>query len=171
MTNASVVLCTHFNRQPVPMHYYSFWEFFFPNIQPEPLLSQLKVITFRSITVTCKKRLTPASPQSPFRQLWRVIQCPLSLLLSRLNHPVPLAAPHKTCVQDPSQVHWPSQDALQVLSAFLVVRGSKLNIVFQARPHQCQHRGETSAIRWMSPGHSFRGESGSMVGELSEQKH
>ena len=152
MTNASVVLCTHLSRQPVPMHYYSFWEFFFPNIQPEPLLSQLKVITFRSITVTCKKRLTPASPQSPFRQLWRVIQCPLSLLLSRLNHPVPLAAPHKTCASDSAQLHCPFLDALQGLVVFLVMRSPKQSAVLEVQGGSVTGENDGGKDAWLGAG-------------------
>ena len=48
----------HLPGQPVPMPHYSFWEEIFPEIQPEPLLEQLKAITSCSIykifNLTCK---------------------------------------------------------------------------------------------------------------------
>ncbi|KAK4827459.1 hypothetical protein QYF61_018180 [Mycteria americana] len=35
-------------------------------------------------------------------------------------------------------LHWPSLDTLQHLNVSLVVRGPKLNTVFEVRPHQCR---------------------------------
>jgi len=45
----------------VPMHYHSFGEYFFSNIQPEPPLIQLEAITPRTITVAWEKKLIPTS--------------------------------------------------------------------------------------------------------------
>ncbi|KAK4815602.1 hypothetical protein QYF61_004817 [Mycteria americana] len=39
------------------------------------------------------------------------------------------------------QLHCPSLDTLQHLNVSLVVRGPKLNTVFEVRPHQCQVQG------------------------------
>ncbi|KAK4823866.1 hypothetical protein QYF61_007622 [Mycteria americana] len=41
----------------------------------------------------------------------------------------------------PHQLRCPSLDMLQHLNIFLVVRGPKLNTVFQVQPHQCQVQG------------------------------
>ncbi|KAK4810503.1 hypothetical protein QYF61_004283 [Mycteria americana] len=63
--------------------------------------------------VTWEKRPTPTSLQPPFR-----------LLLQTL---------HQLCC--------PSLDMLQHLNVSLVVRGPKLNTVFEVRPHQCRVQG------------------------------
>ena len=64
-----------------------FREEIFPNVQPEPPLAQLKAITCSPIAVALEKRLILTSPQPPFRELYRAIKSPLSLLFFRLNNP------------------------------------------------------------------------------------
>ncbi|KAK4806198.1 hypothetical protein QYF61_001121 [Mycteria americana] len=98
----------------------------FPNIQSKPPLAQLEAIS--SCPIACylgeetNTHLSTTSFQAKQSQLPQ-------LLLIRLV----LQTLHQLCC--------PSLDALQHLSVFLVVRGPKLNTVFEVRPHQCQVQG------------------------------
>ncbi|KAK4813860.1 hypothetical protein QYF61_001958 [Mycteria americana] len=108
----------------------------FPNIQSKPPLAQLEVIS--SCPIACYLgeetdiHLTTTSfqvvvendkvsPQPPFLQTEQQQFPQLLLTLHQLH-----------C----------SLDALQHLNVFLVVRGPKLNTVFEVRPHQCRVQGD-----------------------------
>ena len=88
----------HLPGQPIPVMDHSFGEEILPNIQPEPFLVQLEAVPSCPAAVTWEKRPTPTSPQPPFRQLYKVIRFPLSLLLSVLNNPSSLScSPSDLC--------------------------------------------------------------------------
>ncbi|KAK4817894.1 hypothetical protein QYF61_002063 [Mycteria americana] len=114
----------------------------FPNIQSRPPLAPLEAISSHPITsylgketdthlsttsfqvvVECNK----VSPQPPFLQA-KQPQFPQPLLIRLL-----LQTLHQLCC--------PSLDTLQHLNVSLVVRGPKLNTVFEVQPHQCQVQG------------------------------
>ena len=118
----------------MPLHPHLLGGQIFPNIQPDPPLVQPEAITSCPIAVTWQQRLTHNSLQPPFREPLRVKRSPLSLLFSRLTHPIPSAAPHKSCAPDPLQLHCPSLDTLQALKVCLVVRGPKLNTALEVQP-------------------------------------
>ncbi|KAK4827978.1 LOW QUALITY PROTEIN: hypothetical protein QYF61_022680 [Mycteria americana] len=129
----------HFPGQPVPMLDNPFSEEKFPNIQSKPPLAQLEAISSCPITCYLGEETSPhlsttsfqvvvesdeVSPQPPFLQA-KQSQF-LQLLLIRLTL---------------HQLRCPSLDTLQHLNVSLVVRGPKLNTVFEVRPHQCQVQG------------------------------
>ncbi|KAK4826425.1 hypothetical protein QYF61_008958 [Mycteria americana] len=63
------------------------------------------------------------------------------------------------------QLRCPSLDTLQHLNVFLVVRGPKLNTVFEMQPHQCRGQGDN---HFPSPaGHTISDTSQDAVGLLS----
>ncbi|KAK4817862.1 hypothetical protein QYF61_001531 [Mycteria americana] len=122
----------HFPGQPVPMPDNPFSEVKFPNIQSKPPLVQLEAIS--SCPITCylgeetdSHLSTPSfqavvesdkvSPQPPFLQA-KQSQVPQPLLIRLL-----LQTLHQLCC--------PSLDTLQPLNVSLVVRGPKLNTVFE----------------------------------------
>ena len=94
---------------------------FFPNIQPEPPLVQLKAITSHPITVNlgeeADSQLTTTSFQGAIENNKVSSEPPPDQTI-----PVPSAAPHQTCASDPSQICCPSLDTLWGLDVF-VVRG------------------------------------------------
>ncbi|KAK4810950.1 hypothetical protein QYF61_013358 [Mycteria americana] len=116
----------HFPGQPVPMLDNPFREEKFPNIQSKPPLVQLEAIS--SCPVTCylgeetNTHLSTTSFQAKQSQL------PQPLLIRLL-------------LQTLHQLRCPSLDSLQHLNVSLVVRGPKLNTVFEVRPHQCRVQG------------------------------
>ena len=57
--------------------------------------------------------------------------------------PVSSVTPHKTCSPDPSQLQCPSLNTLQGLNVFLVMRGPKLNTIFEVQPHQNGVQGQS----------------------------
>ncbi|KAK4822584.1 LOW QUALITY PROTEIN: hypothetical protein QYF61_017170 [Mycteria americana] len=113
-----------------------FGEEFFPNIQSKPPLAQLEAISSCASACYLGEQTDPhlatasfqivvesnkVSPQPPFLQA-KQPQFPQPLLISLTLH-------HLCC---------PSLDTLQHLNVSLVVRGPKLNTVFEVRPHQCR---------------------------------
>lgn len=78
----------HLPEQSILMFNCSFHEGIPPDAQPT--LAQLEA----SSVTGCPKSLTSTSLHPPFRQLYRVIGSPPSLLFSRLITLAPLAAPH-----------------------------------------------------------------------------
>ncbi|KAK4814106.1 LOW QUALITY PROTEIN: hypothetical protein QYF61_008201, partial [Mycteria americana] len=114
----------------------------FPNIQSKPPLVQLEAISSRPITCYLGEETdthlattsfqvvvesNKVSPQPPFLQAKQpqLPQPPLLRLLLQTLH----------------QLRCPSLDSLQHLNVSLVVRGPKLNTVFEVRPHQCRVQG------------------------------
>jgi len=69
--NTSRDIDCHLPGEPVPIPNRSLGEEIFPNIQPETAVAQLEAITSHPIAVAWEKRPTLASPQPPFRELWR----------------------------------------------------------------------------------------------------
>ncbi|KAK4823572.1 hypothetical protein QYF61_003576 [Mycteria americana] len=132
----------HFPGQPVPMLDHPFSEVKFPNIQSKPPLAQLEAISSRPITCYLGEETNPhlsttsfqvvvesdkVSPQPPFLQA-KQSQLPQPLLIRLL-------------LQTLHQLRCPSLDTLQHLNVPLVVRGPKLNTVFEVRSHQCRVQG------------------------------
>jgi len=111
---------------------------FFPNIRPKPALAQLEAIFSCPVTCYLGKQTNPhlatisfqvveesdkVSPQPPFLQAEQP-QFPQPLLI-------------RLVVQTLQQLRCSSLGRLQHLNVLLVVRGPKLNTVFEVRPHQC----------------------------------
>ncbi|KAK4818296.1 hypothetical protein QYF61_010438 [Mycteria americana] len=132
----------HFPGQPVPMLDNLFGEDIFPNTQSKPPLAQLEAISSCPITCYLGEETNPhlsttsfqvvvesdkVSPQPPFLQA-KQPQFPQPLLIRLL-----LQTLHQLCC--------PSLDSLQCLNVSLVVKGPKLNTVFEVRPHQCRVQG------------------------------
>ncbi|KAK4823964.1 hypothetical protein QYF61_008350 [Mycteria americana] len=116
----------HFPGQPVPMLDNAFGEVKFPNIQSKPPLAQLEAISSCPITCYLGEETDPHLSTTSFQA--KQSQLPQPLLIRLL-------------LQTLHQLHCPSLDTLQHLNVSLVVRGPKLNTVFQVRPHQCRVQG------------------------------
>ncbi|KAK4826325.1 hypothetical protein QYF61_007410 [Mycteria americana] len=114
----------------------------FPNIQSKPPLAQLEAISSCPITCYLGEETDPhlsttsfqvvvesdeVSPQPPFLQA-KQSQLPQLLLIRLL-------------LQTLHQLRCPSLYTLQYVNIPLVVRGPKLNTVFEVRPHQCRVQG------------------------------
>ncbi|KAK4832342.1 hypothetical protein QYF61_021871 [Mycteria americana] len=132
----------HFPGQPLPMLDNPFSEVKFPNIQSKPPLAQLEAFSSCPITCYLGEETDPhlsttsfqvvvesdkVSPEPPFLQA-KQSQLPQPLLIRLL-------------LQTLHQLRCPSLDTLQHLNVSLVVRGPKLNTVFEVRPHQCRVQG------------------------------
>ncbi|KAK4828379.1 hypothetical protein QYF61_026117, partial [Mycteria americana] len=126
----------HFPGQPVPMLDNPFSEEKFPNIQSKPPLAQLEAISSHPITCYLGEETDPhlsttslqvavesdkVSPQPPFLQA-KQSQFPQPLLIRLL-------------LQTLHQLRCPSLHTLQHLNVPLVVRGPKLNTVFEGHDH------------------------------------
>ncbi|KAK4829404.1 hypothetical protein QYF61_003885 [Mycteria americana] len=116
----------HFPGQPVPMPDNPFSEIKFPNIQSKPPLAQLEAISSRPITCYLGEETDPHLSTTSFQA--KQSQLPQPLLIRLL-------------LQTLHQLRCPSLDTLQHLNVSLVVRGPKLNTVFEVRPHQCRVQG------------------------------
>ncbi|KAK4816497.1 hypothetical protein QYF61_017458 [Mycteria americana] len=116
----------HFPGQPLPMLDNPFSEEKFPNIQSKPPLAQLEAISSRPVTCYLGKQTDPHLTTTSFQA--KQPQFP-QLLLIRL------------VLQTLHQLRCPSLDTLQPPNVSLVVRGPKLNTVFEVRPHQCRVQG------------------------------
>ncbi|KAK4831235.1 hypothetical protein QYF61_016333 [Mycteria americana] len=106
----------HFPGQPVPMLDNPFSEVKFPNIQSKPPLAQLEAIS----------------------------SCPITCYLGEETDPHLSTTSFQIVVESDKTLHQlrcPSLDTLQHLNVSLVVRGPKLNTVFEVRPHQCRVQG------------------------------
>ncbi|KAK4826053.1 hypothetical protein QYF61_004168 [Mycteria americana] len=128
--------------RPVPRFDNPFGEEIFPNTQSKHPLVQLEAIsschmacylqeeTNTHLSTTSFQVVVESdkvSPQPPFLQT-KQPQFPQPLLISLV-------------LQTLHQLRCPSLDTLQHLNVSLVVRGPKLNTVFEVRPHQCQVQG------------------------------
>ncbi|KAK4824837.1 hypothetical protein QYF61_020210 [Mycteria americana] len=116
----------HFPGQPVPMLDNPFSEVKFPNIQSKPPLAQLEAISSHPITCYLGEETDPHLSTTSFQA--KQPQFPQPLLIRLL-------------LQTLHQLRCPSLDMLQHLNVSLVVRGPKLNTVFEVRPHQCRVQG------------------------------
>ncbi|KAK4816344.1 hypothetical protein QYF61_015658 [Mycteria americana] len=120
----------------------TFGEEIVPHMQSKPPLAKLEAISSRPITCYLGEETDPhlsttsfqvviqsdkVSPQPPFLQI-KQSQLPQPLLIRLL-----LQTLHQLCC--------PSLHMLQHLNVLLVVRGPKLNTVFEVRPHQCRVQG------------------------------
>ncbi|KAK4818053.1 LOW QUALITY PROTEIN: hypothetical protein QYF61_004580 [Mycteria americana] len=148
--------------QPVPMLDHPFSKDIFPNIQSKLPLTQLEAIsshpmasylgedTDTHLTTTSFQVVVETdkvSPQPPFLHTEQS-QFPQLLLMRLTLH----------------QLRCPSLDMLQHLNVSLVVRGPKLNTVFEVRPHQCRVQGHD---RFPSPaGHTISERSQDAIGFL-----
>ncbi|KAK4821136.1 LOW QUALITY PROTEIN: hypothetical protein QYF61_013522 [Mycteria americana] len=127
------------DQEHVPILDHHFSKEIFPNMQSKHLLMQLEAISSCSITSYLGEETNPhlsttsfqvlvesdkVSPQPPFLQA-KQPQLPQPLLIRLTLH----------------QLRCPSLDTLQHFYVFLVVRGPKLNTVFEVQPHQCRVQG------------------------------
>ncbi|KAK4820658.1 hypothetical protein QYF61_002862 [Mycteria americana] len=116
----------HFPGQPVPMLDNPFREVKFPNIQSKPPLAQSEAISSHPITCYLGEETDPHLSTTSFQA--KQPQFPQPLLI-------------RLVLQTLHQLRCPSLDTLQHLNVSLVVRGPKLNTVFEVWPHQCRVQG------------------------------
>ncbi|KAK4832141.1 LOW QUALITY PROTEIN: hypothetical protein QYF61_020881 [Mycteria americana] len=116
----------HFPGQPGPMLDNPCSEEKFPNIQSKPPLAQLEAISSRPITCYLGEETDPHLFTTSFQAKQPQFPQPL---LTRL------------VLQTLHQLPCPSLHTLQHLKVSLVVRGPKLNTVFEVWPHQCRVQG------------------------------
>ncbi|KAK4826688.1 hypothetical protein QYF61_010697 [Mycteria americana] len=155
----------HFPGQPVPMLDNPFREEIFTHIQSKLPLVQLEAISSCPIT-SCLGEETDTylsttsfqvavesdevSPQPPFLQT------------KQPQFPQPLL--RRLMLQTLHQLRCPSLHTLQHLNVSLVVRGPKLNTVFEVQPHQCRVQGGNHVL---SPaGHTISDTSQDAIGLL-----
>ncbi|KAK4821661.1 hypothetical protein QYF61_027129 [Mycteria americana] len=139
----------HFPGQPLPMLDNPFSEVKFPNIQSKPPLAQLEAISSHPITCYLGEETNPHLSTTSFQT--KQPQFPQPLLIRLL-------------LQTLHQLRCPSLDTLQHLNVSLVVRGPKLNTVFEVRPHQCPVQGDN---HFSSPaGHAIFDTSQDAIGFL-----
>ncbi|KAK4810446.1 hypothetical protein QYF61_004226 [Mycteria americana] len=106
----------HFPGQPVPMLDNPFSEVKFPNIQSKPPLAQLEAISSRPIPCYFGEETDTHLATTSFQA--KQPQFPQPLLI-------------RLVLQTLHQLRCPSLDTLQHLNVSLVVRGPKLNTVFE----------------------------------------
>ncbi|KAK4814467.1 hypothetical protein QYF61_018985 [Mycteria americana] len=134
---------------PVPMLDNPFSEEIFPNIRSKPPLAQLEAIPSRPITCYVGEETNTLLVTTSFQA--KQPQFPQPLLI-------------RLVLQTLHQLHCPSLDTLQHLNVFLVLRGPKLNTVFEVQPHPCRVQGHNHSP---SPaGHTISDTSQDAVGLL-----
>ncbi|KAK4832110.1 hypothetical protein QYF61_020737 [Mycteria americana] len=139
----------HFPGQPLPMLDNPFGEEKFLNIQSKPPLAQLEAISSRPITCYLGEETDPHLSTTSFQA--KQPQFPQPLLIRLL-------------LQTLHQLRCPSLDTLQHLNIPLVVRGPKLNTVFEVQHHQCRVQGHD---HFPSPaGHAISDTSQDAIGFL-----
>ncbi|KAK4823411.1 hypothetical protein QYF61_001785 [Mycteria americana] len=144
----------HFPGQPVSMLDNPFSEVKFPNIQSKPPLAQLEAISSHPITCYLGEETDPHLSTTSFQA--KQSQLPQPLLI-------------RLVLQTLHQLRCPSLDTLQHLNVPLVVRGPKLNTVFEVRPHQCRVQGHD---HFPSPaGHAISDTSQDATGFLGHLVH
>ncbi|KAK4827693.1 LOW QUALITY PROTEIN: hypothetical protein QYF61_020827 [Mycteria americana] len=127
---------------PVPMLDHPFSKEIFPNIQPKPLLMQLEAISSRPITCYLGKETNTHLTTTSFQVVVesdKVSPEPPLLQTKQSQFPQPLLI--RLVLQTLHQLRCPSLDTLQHLNVLHVVRGPKLNTVFEVWSHQCQVQG------------------------------
>ncbi|KAK4815740.1 hypothetical protein QYF61_006778 [Mycteria americana] len=134
--------CNHFPGQPGPMLHNPFSEEKFPNIRSKPPLAQPEAISSHPITCDLGEETNPHLPTTSFQVVVesdKVSPQPPFLQTKQPQFPQPLLI--RLVLQTLHQLRCPSLDTLQPLNVSLVVRGPKLNTVFEVRPHQCRVQG------------------------------
>ncbi|KAK4826677.1 hypothetical protein QYF61_010686 [Mycteria americana] len=139
----------HFPGQPLPMLDNPLSEEKFPNIQSKPPLAQLEAISSCPITCYLGEETDPHLSTTSFQA--KQSQLPQPLLIRLL-------------LQTLHQLRCPSLHTLQPPNVPLVVRGPKLNTVFEVWPHQCRVQGHD---HFPSPaGHAISDTSQDAIGFL-----
>ncbi|KAK4824730.1 hypothetical protein QYF61_018118, partial [Mycteria americana] len=142
-----------------------FSEVKFPHIQSKPPLAQLEAISSRPIACYLGEETDPHLSTTSFQAVVesdKVSPRPPFLQAKQPQFPQPLLT--RLLLQTLHQLHCPSRDTLQHLNVFLVVRGPKLNTVFEVRPHQCRAQGDS---HFPSPaGHTISDTSQDAIGLL-----
>ncbi|KAK4825904.1 hypothetical protein QYF61_003399 [Mycteria americana] len=132
----------HFPGQPVPMLDNPFSEVKFPNIQSKPPLAQLEAISSCPIACYLGEETDPHLSTTSFQvvvESEKVSPEPPFLQAKQPQFLQPLLI--RLLLQTLHQLRCPSLHTLQHLNVSLVVRGPKLNTVFEVRPHQCRVQG------------------------------
>ncbi|KAK4830406.1 hypothetical protein QYF61_010937 [Mycteria americana] len=132
----------HFPGQKFPMLDNPFSEEKFPNIQSKPPLAQLEAVSSCPITCYLGEETDPHLSTTSFQVVVesnKVSPQPPFLQAKQPQFPQPLLT--RLLLQTLHQLRCPSLDTLQHLHVSLVVRGPKLNTVFEVRPHQCRVQG------------------------------
>ncbi|KAK4823924.1 hypothetical protein QYF61_008310 [Mycteria americana] len=125
------------------------------------------------ITLSVKKNFLISSLNLPWRNL-RPFPLVLSLVTWEETDPHLTTASFqplliRLLLQTLHQLRCPSLDTLQHLNVSLVVRGPKLNTVFEVRPHQCRVQGHD---HFPSPaGHTIPDTSQDAIGSCSGSKN
>ncbi|KAK4829782.1 LOW QUALITY PROTEIN: hypothetical protein QYF61_006581 [Mycteria americana] len=129
-------------RGPVPMVDNPFSEEIVPNIQSKPPLVQLEAISSCPMACYLGEETDPHLTTTSFQVVVKsdkVSPQPPFLQAKQPQFSQPLLI--RLVLQTLHQLHCPSLDTLQHLNVSLVVRGPKLNTVFEVRPHQCRVQG------------------------------
>ncbi|KAK4823872.1 hypothetical protein QYF61_007628 [Mycteria americana] len=136
-----------------------------PNIQAKPLLMQLEAISSCPMACYLGQETDTHLATTSFQVVVesdKVSPQPPLLQAKQPQFPQPLLI--RLVLQTLHQLRCPSLDTLQHLSVSLVVRGPKLNTVFEVRPHQCRVQGHD---HFPSPaGHAISDTSQDAVGFL-----
>ncbi|KAK4831732.1 LOW QUALITY PROTEIN: hypothetical protein QYF61_018862 [Mycteria americana] len=134
----------HFPGQPVPMLDNPFSEEKFPNIESKPPLAQLEAISSCPITCYLGEETDPHLSTTSFQGVVesnKVSPQPPFLQAKQPQFPQPLLI--RLVLQTLHQLRCPSLDTLQHLNVSLVVRGPKLNTVFEWDNHFPSPAGHT----------------------------
>ncbi|KAK4828042.1 hypothetical protein QYF61_023080, partial [Mycteria americana] len=126
----------HFPGQPVPMLDNPFSEETFPNTQSKPPLVQLEAISSCPITCYLVEETDPHLSTTSFQVVVesnKVSPQPPFLQAKQPQFPQPLLI--RLVLQTLHHLRCPSLDTLQHLNVSLVVRGPKLNTVFEGHDH------------------------------------
>ncbi|KAK4816506.1 hypothetical protein QYF61_017467 [Mycteria americana] len=113
-----------------------------PNIQSKPPLAQLEAISSHPVTCYLGEETDPHLSTTSFQvavESDKVSPQPPFLQAKQPQFPQPLLI--RLVLQTLHQLRCPSLDTLQHLNVSPVVRGPKLNTVFEVRPHQCRVQG------------------------------
>lgn len=117
---------------------------FFSNTKSKPLLAQLGVIYSCLVIVTCKKRLTPPGRNLLTDVVERDNMPCKTPFFAGWTMPGPSAAPHHTCLLDPSPAPFPFSGHAPNPQYLSVVWGSKLKTEFEVQAHLADRRSEYS---------------------------
>ncbi|KAK4823224.1 hypothetical protein QYF61_027565 [Mycteria americana] len=137
----------------------------FPHIQSKPPLVQLEAISSRPIPCYLGEETDSHLSTTSFQvveESHKVSPQPPFLQTKQPQFPQPLLI--RLVLQTLHQLRCPSLDSLQHLHVSLVVRGPKLNTVFEVRPHQCRVQGHDHFPR--PAGHAISDTSQDAIGFL-----
>ncbi|KAK4825536.1 LOW QUALITY PROTEIN: hypothetical protein QYF61_000113 [Mycteria americana] len=152
----------YWTTQPVPRLDNPFGEDIFPNIQSKPPLAQLEAISSCPIACYLQEETDTDLATTSFQV---VVES------DEVSHQLPFPQPKQPQLPQPllikltlHQLRCRSLDTFQHLNILLVVRGPKLNTVFEVRPHQCRVQGDN---HFPSPaGHTISDTSQDAIGLL-----